>query len=121
MVLYLESLIHEPFCYLTTTGRITGRQHTIEIWFGLHKNTFYMLAGNREKADWVKNIRKQPHVHIRIQQHIITGNARDIRNSEEDALARQMLFEKYHSAEEDLTDWAATALPVAVDLVSTTH
>jgi hypothetical protein len=25
----------EAFCYLTTTGRRTGRAHTIEIWFAL--------------------------------------------------------------------------------------
>jgi hypothetical protein len=25
----------EPFCYLTTVGRVSGRPHTIEIWFAL--------------------------------------------------------------------------------------
>jgi hypothetical protein len=23
----------QAFCYLTTTGRVSGRPHTIEIWF----------------------------------------------------------------------------------------
>src|SRR5690606_17915662 len=29
-----DGLAAEPYCYLTTTGRVTGRPHTIEIWFG---------------------------------------------------------------------------------------
>ncbi len=29
----LKTLADEDFCYLTTTGRISGRAHTIEIWF----------------------------------------------------------------------------------------
>ncbi len=35
----------EQFCYLTTTGRKTGRPHTIEIWFGFANDTFYLLSG----------------------------------------------------------------------------
>src|SRR5215210_3089845 len=31
----LRGLAEENFCYLTTTGRITGRPHEIEIWFAL--------------------------------------------------------------------------------------
>jgi len=27
----------EAFCYLTTTGRRTGRLHTIEMWFALEE------------------------------------------------------------------------------------
>ena len=31
----LRALADEDFCYLTTTGRVTGRPHEIEIWFSL--------------------------------------------------------------------------------------
>jgi hypothetical protein len=30
-----RDLADEEFCYLTTTGRVTGRPHEIEIWFAL--------------------------------------------------------------------------------------
>ena len=31
------ALAGETYCYLTTTGRVTGKPHTIEIWFALEQ------------------------------------------------------------------------------------
>ncbi|SRR5579884_2026012 len=112
----LKELAHESFCYLTTTGRRTGRSHTIEIWFALNDTTLYMLAGGREQADWVKNIRKTPRVSVRIGDQVFAGQARDVRDGEEDTLARRIVYAKYAPGEDDLEEWAATSLPVAVDL-----
>ena len=114
---HLKGLASETFCYFTTTGRRTGGAHTIEIWFALNEATLYLLSGGREQADWVKNARKTPQVKIRIGEHVFSGHARDVRDSEEDALARRIVFAKYASSEEDLEEWAATALPLAVDLL----
>jgi deazaflavin-dependent oxidoreductase (nitroreductase family) len=117
MTVDLESLAGEDFCYLTTTGRISGRPHTIEIWFALNGNTLYMLSGGRDRADWVKNARHLPEVTVRIKERFFAGKARLVSNAEEDALARRIVFEKYEkSSEDDLTDWSRTSLPVAVDL-----
>jgi hypothetical protein len=55
-----SALAREDFCYLTTTGRVTGRPHTIEIWFALDGATLYMLSGGREHSDWVKNLKRTP-------------------------------------------------------------
>ncbi len=41
----LQQFADDDFCYLTTTGRVTARRHTIEIWFALNGRTLYMLAG----------------------------------------------------------------------------
>ena len=35
-----ERLADEDFAYLTTIGRRSGKQHTIEIWFALHDAAF---------------------------------------------------------------------------------
>jgi deazaflavin-dependent oxidoreductase (nitroreductase family) len=114
----LEHLAGEDFCYLTTTGRITGRPHTIEIWFALVGHTLYMLSGGRDRSDWVKNALKLPDVTVRIKDQVIAGKARRARDDEEDALARRLLFEKYQpSSEDDLTEWSKDSLPVVVDLV----
>lgn len=113
----LKDLAHESFCYLTTTGRRTGRSHTIEIWFALNDTTLYMLSGGREQADWVKNVRKTPQVSIRIGEQTFSGQARAVRDGEEDALARRIVYAKYSPSEDDLDEWAATSLPVAVDLL----
>ena len=37
----------EDYCYLTTTGRVSGEPREIEIWFGLAGDTLYMLSGGR--------------------------------------------------------------------------
>jgi deazaflavin-dependent oxidoreductase (nitroreductase family) len=113
----LEQLAREDFCYLTTTGRVSGRPHTIEIWFALHGHTLYMLSGGRDRSDWVKNALHLPDVTVRIKDTVIKGKARLARDAEEDALARRLLFEKYQpSSEDDLTEWSRISLPVVVEL-----
>jgi deazaflavin-dependent oxidoreductase (nitroreductase family) len=117
----LSSLADEAFCYLTTTGRVSGRPHTIEIWFAINESTLYMLSGNgpRHRADWVKNLMKTPAVSVRIRGREFSGMARVVEDRDDDALARRLLLEKYEPTYSgDLTDWGRTALPVAVDLES---
>jgi len=107
----------ESFCYLTTTGRVSGEPRTIEIWFALREATVYMLSGGRDRSDWVKNLRRNPAVSVRIKDLVFPGRARVVADPEEDALARQMLLEKYAPGyARDLTDWGRTALPIAVDV-----
>jgi deazaflavin-dependent oxidoreductase (nitroreductase family) len=113
----LLQLADEDFCYLTTTGRITGRPHTIEIWFALHEQTLYMLSGGRDKSDWVKNALRNPAVQVKIDESIFSGTARLVRDIKEDTLARKIVFEKYTPrTSDDLVDWSRTSLPIAVDI-----
>lgn len=111
-----SQLAGTAFCYLTTTGRISGRPHTIEIWFALNKQTLYLLSGGMDRSDWVKNAWRHPHVTVRIAETVFAGNARPVTSPEEETLARQLIGAKYRE-EEDLDEWLRQALPVAVDLV----
>ena len=114
-----ERLADKDFAYLTTTGRRTGKEHTIEIWFGLHDGRAYMLSGGGDRADWVRNLRKTPRVRLRIGTQTGTGTARVVRaGTKEDELARQLLDGKYQGWREGkrLSGWARTALPVAIEL-----
>ena len=114
-----ERLADKGFAYLTTTGRRTGKEHTIEIWFGLHDGRIYMLSGGGDRADWVRNVRKTPRVRVRIGTQTANGAARVVRaGTKEDELARQLLDGKYQGWREGkrLSGWARTALPVAIDL-----
>jgi deazaflavin-dependent oxidoreductase (nitroreductase family) len=114
----LKILAEEDFCYLTTTGRVTGRSHTIEIWFALNGQTLYMLSGGRDKSDWVKNVLQTPAVQVKINNNMLSGQARLINDTKEDAMARKLVFEKYvPRSSDDLVDWSRASLPVAVDLV----
>jgi deazaflavin-dependent oxidoreductase (nitroreductase family) len=114
----LRALADESFCYLTTTGRVTGRSHEIEIWFSLVPETraLYMLSGGGDHSDWVKNLRRNPKVTVRIADGCFAGLARGARDAEEDELARRLLVEKYESSPGQLENWRRRALPVVVDL-----
>jgi deazaflavin-dependent oxidoreductase (nitroreductase family) len=115
----LTHLADADYCYLTTTGRVTGRPHTIEIWFALDGPTLYMLAGGGAGADWVKNLQRTPEVAVRIAEITSVGRARVVERAEEDALARRIVVAKYQPRYTgDLTDWSSTSLPVAVDLTT---
>ena len=110
----------EQFCYLTTAGRNTGKAHTIEIWFATASDikTLYMLAGGGAKADWVRNIGKNPQVAIRVAERTLNGSGRVIEDQEEALLARKLVVAKYYGREYNPAGgWEATSLPVAFDLI----
>jgi hypothetical protein len=117
------SLAGEDYCYLTTTGRVSGKPHTIEIWFALENRVLYLLSGSgtsedgrRPRADWARNILSMPAVQLRIGVTIYAGTGRLITDRDEDALARRLLVDKYtprHNGE--LDTWGRSSLPVAID------
>jgi deazaflavin-dependent oxidoreductase (nitroreductase family) len=114
----LANLKAEEYCYLTTTGRVTGKPHEIEIWFGLNESTLYLISGGMDRSDWVRNSLKDPRVKIRIAHQDFTGTARLVKDEAEQTLARNLLADKYKEREADgsLSDWARTALVVGIDL-----
>jgi deazaflavin-dependent oxidoreductase (nitroreductase family) len=91
----LHILADADFCYLTTTGRVSGRPHTIEIWFALYEHTLYMLSGAGDRSDWVKNALSSPEVQVKINEIVCSGLARVVNGVEEDALARKLVSNKY--------------------------
>jgi deazaflavin-dependent oxidoreductase (nitroreductase family) len=61
---------------LTTTGRVSGRLRTIEIWFTQHQNKLYLNAEQGYRAQWVRNLLAHPEVLIRLQDVELSGRAR---------------------------------------------
>jgi deazaflavin-dependent oxidoreductase (nitroreductase family) len=112
-----ESLAALDFCYVTTKGRRSGSPHTVEIWFALRDDVVYLLAGGTEESDWVKNLRADPTVGLRLGDRDLICRGRLVVDQEEDALARRLLLDKYGPRDaDDLSEWARTARPVAIDL-----
>ena len=112
-----SELADEPFCYVTTTGRVSGRPHTIEIWFALRDRTLYLLSGGGDGSDWVRNIRREPAVSVRLGDLETPARARIVTDPAEDEAARTLVFEKYQPGYKgDLTSWRRSSLPVAIDL-----
>lgn len=105
--------------YLTTTGRVSGRPHEIEIWFASAGDgrALYLLSGGGERSDWVRNIDRDGAVTFCILGETFTGAARRATN-DEDRPARELVAAKYYgwSGGELPNDWARTALPIVITL-----
>jgi deazaflavin-dependent oxidoreductase (nitroreductase family) len=104
------------YCYLTTTGRQTGTPHRIEIWFALDGGSVYILSGDGERSDWVRNLMISPEVVLEIGGVKRNSKARVVTDPAEDALARRIVAEKYRPRYRgDLNEWGRSSLPVAID------
>lgn len=71
----LDAVRDLPYLYLTTTGRKSGLPREIEIWFIVHGGAFYIFAEGFHRADWVKNIARNPNVKIRVRDHVFDASA----------------------------------------------
>ena len=115
-----DDLARQPFCYLETTGRVTGNAHEIEIWFAAAPGgrTLYLLSGGGDRADWVRNLRRAPGVRVRIDGRWFAGEASEIAGTAEERAARETVAAKYYGWREGElpNEWAKTALPVAIAL-----
>ena len=84
------------YLYLTTTGRRTGRPREIEIWFTERGGRYYLVAERRERAQWVRNLRAEPRVAVRVGRRAFAADARvvDVKAEPELARAVKKLSEK---------------------------
>jgi len=112
----LETHAGDAVCHLQTTGRSSGRPRTIEIWFATDGERIYLLAGGRDRAHWVLNLRAEPRVRVRIGGQTVAGRARVIEGEPKEAVARRLLAAKYQGWRDGapLSGWAAGSLPVEI-------
>jgi deazaflavin-dependent oxidoreductase (nitroreductase family) len=110
----------DDYCYLTTTGRATGQDHQIEIWYARDGDTLYLLSGEGDHADWVRNLSRSRSCTIRWERGgpPTPAHARVLTEPTDEARrARELLFTKYQDrTEDDLRRWRVEARPVALDL-----
>jgi len=106
----------DAVCYLQTVGRTSGQPRTIEIWFATDGERLFLLSGGRDRAHWVRNLRANPRVRIRLGGRSLDGTARIIEGQEREQAAREMLAAKYQGwmPGRPLSAWASTSLPVEV-------
>jgi deazaflavin-dependent oxidoreductase (nitroreductase family) len=112
----------EDFCYLETTGRVSGKKRRVELWFGANPDgtKVYFLAGGGERTHWVRNISANPAVRVRIGGRSHDGRGALIAGAADESLARRTLATKYQRWREGkpLSSWARESVPVAVDLAT---
>lgn len=81
------SLPEEPqFLYLTTVGRRSGLPREIEIWFTRREGRYYVIAEHGERAQWIRNLRENPDVKLRLGNAASPARARVIDPAEEPEL-----------------------------------
>ena len=87
------------FLYLTTKGRKTTRQNTIEIWFINYNKRYYILSEYKKASDWVQNIIVDPNVTFNVNNKTYKGYARIVVDKiKEPILAKtvsNLMFSKY--------------------------
>ena len=115
-------MAEDDYCYLTTTGRVTGQRHEIEIWYERDPDDaarVFLLAGAGRGSDWVRNLERAPAATVRFGTdttvHRVVGRLLD-GATDEARRARDLVFAKYQARSSgDLTDWRERSLPVALD------
>lgn len=118
-----EQAARERNGWLTTTGRVTGRDHEIEIWFAVDPEsagaTVFLLSGGGDRSDWVRNVRVNPAIRLRAGGATWDGSARVIERTEAlDLRAREVVSAKYQgwSPGRELSDWARTSRAVVIEI-----
>ena len=81
---------------LETTGRKSRQPRRNPVGNGLKGNTFWIVAEHGRKAGYVKNIKADPHVRIRVGGRWRTGTAHLL--EEDDARARQRELRSVNAA-----------------------
>ncbi|GAA1410430.1 nitroreductase/quinone reductase family protein [Catellatospora coxensis] len=110
--------------YLSTTDRHTGRWHTVESRYAARGGVIYLMSGDRERADWVRNILANPQVLWRVggpgeltPDGAVPAEARPVTDDPyAEAEARRLLAVRYEGWRDgdELSEWANTAMVVAV-------
>ena len=93
-----SNLSATKYLYLTTTGHITGQPREIEIWFVVSEGKLYILAEHFHKAQWVKNIERNPRVRVRIGKREFNATARVLDRKRDASVwktAQQLEIDKY--------------------------
>ncbi|REF37861.1 nitroreductase/quinone reductase family protein [Thermasporomyces composti] len=60
---------------LTVTGRRTGRQITLPVWFDQEDDKLYLVPVKGTESHWYKNVRKTPTVRLRADDATLTTRA----------------------------------------------
>ena len=82
-------------CDLATFGRVTGRLHVVEIWFGVMDGAMYVISGNGIGADWFQNLLADPRVWVTIDGVEHEGRASVVHDPEERHRCGDLMGAKY--------------------------
>jgi deazaflavin-dependent oxidoreductase (nitroreductase family) len=111
-----EGWADATFYYVTTTGRVTGNPHEIEIWCVAVGDALYLMAGGGTRSDTVRNALNDSRVTVRVGTETHLARASLVDDPGEDARVRAAMVAKYATPADDLAEWGRTALPLRLDV-----
>ena len=71
-----------PVLLLTTTGRKTGKQHTVPVVYLSDGDDYVITLGVVERPAWLLNLRSQPHASIQVGTSRLKVEAREASEEE---------------------------------------
>ncbi len=104
---HIEELNDQKFIHVITTGRKTGKSHTVELWFAYDSGKIY-LSHEGDHTDWMKNISKNERVGVIIGSSNFDAVGRLIKEEGSSREAgKKSLYEKYYhpATKEVIDDW----------------
>ena len=113
----LEKVASQKFIHLTTSGRRSGKSHTVELWFANRNGKVY-LSHEGEETDWMKNIKKNGQVSFEIGGRDFAGKACYLEDGTEEAwIGKVALYEKYYgkATREVIEDWFSLSRLIAIE------
>jgi len=117
VVLFMDiaSVADEKHIYLTTTGRRTGRPHTVELWFAIAHGNLY-LSHEGKYTDWMKNILNNNHLTFTIKSLNGEGMARIVSSGDAFETGKSALYRKYYGkARKDvIDDWFSESTVIEI-------
>ena len=78
------------FILLTVTGRRSGKPRQRPVRAVRHGDTLYAVATLGERSDWLRNVRKEPHVRVKAGWRTYRATVREISDSAERASAAEL-------------------------------
>jgi deazaflavin-dependent oxidoreductase (nitroreductase family) len=81
------------FALLETTGRRTGRARHTPVGNGLAGDTFWLVAAHGGQADYVRNLRANPRVRVKVGGSWRTGTAALLPHDDERARSRTLPYQ----------------------------
>jgi len=98
--------VREKFAYLTTVGRNSGKNHTVELWFAIASGKIFLSHEGRY-TDWMRNMKRNRRVQIRIGKLTLEADAVLLNDGDSKEMGKISLYEKYYGPAPKATidDW----------------
>jgi len=117
---WLEQYIERDCCDVATKGRRSGRDHVVELWFGVIGESVYFISGGGTSADWFSNMVANPQVEVRFGRDKRIGTARVVSDSGERRRVGDLMGAKYEwDGDDDINlsrnAWCYDVPAVAID------